>query len=34
MPIAVNIIPKTYAYGEFIIKKGEVPGGLHIIIEG
>lgn len=34
MPIAVNIIPKTYAYGEFIIKKGEIPAGLHIIIEG
>lgn len=34
MPIAVNIIPKTYAYGEFIIKKGEIPTGLHIIIEG
>jgi len=34
MPIALNIIPKTYAYGEFIIKKGEIPAGLHIIIEG
>jgi len=34
MPIAVNIIPRTYAYGDYIIKQGEVPPGLIIIAEG
>jgi hypothetical protein len=34
MPIAVNIIPKTYAYGDYIIKQGEVPPGLVIVAEG
>jgi len=34
MPIAVNIIPKTYSYGDYIIKQGEVPQGLIIVAEG
>lgn len=34
MPIAINIIPKIYSYGEFILKKGEIPPGLIIINEG
>lgn len=34
MPIAANITPKTFSYGEFLIKKGEVPPGLFYIAEG
>ena len=34
MPIAANITPKTFTYGEFLIKKGEVPPGLIYIVEG
>lgn len=34
MPIAVNIIPKTFSFGEFLIKQGEIPPGLMIITEG
>jgi hypothetical protein len=25
MPIAANIVPKTYSFGEFLVKRGEVP---------
>ena len=31
MPIAANIMPITYSFGEYIIKEGEVPEGLYII---
>jgi hypothetical protein len=34
MPIACNIIPKTYTYGEFLVKKDEIPPGLFIIKQG
>lgn len=34
MPIAANIVPRTYSYGEFLVKRGEVPQGLFIIIKG
>lgn len=34
MAIAANITPKTFKYGEFLIKKGEVPPGLIYIAEG
>ena len=34
MPICLNIIPRTYSYGEFLIKQGEVPPGLMIIVKG
>ena len=34
MAIAANITPKTFSYGEFLIKKGEVPPGLFYIAEG
>jgi hypothetical protein len=34
MPIACNIIPKTYSFGEYIVKKGEIPDGLFIINSG
>jgi hypothetical protein len=34
MPIAANIVPKTYSFGEFLVKRGEVPQGLFIIIKG
>ena len=33
-PLACNIVPKTYSYGEFLAKKGEKPPGLIIITEG
>mmetsp|Transcript_30936 Transcript_30936/g.30418 ORF Transcript_30936/g.30418 Transcript_30936/m.30418 type:complete len:112 (-) Transcript_30936:969-1304(-) len=34
MPIAVNMLPVTYSYGEYIIKEGEVPKGLYIVKSG
>lgn len=34
MPIAANIVPKSYSFGEFLVKRGEVPQGLFIIIKG
>jgi hypothetical protein len=34
MPIACNIIPKTYSYGEFLVEKGNIPEGLIVIAEG
>lgn len=34
VPIACNIKSQFYSYGEFIIKKGEIPPGLIIIIDG
>ena len=34
MPIAANIFPKTYSYGEFLVEKGNIPEGLFVIQEG
>jgi hypothetical protein len=34
MPIALNIEPKNYLYGQYIVKQGETPPGLIIIISG
>ena len=34
MPIAVNMTPIKYNYGEYIIKEGEIPKGLYIIKSG
>jgi len=34
MPIAANIFPKTYSYGEFLTEKGTIPPGLFVIQEG
>ena len=34
MPIAVNMIPCTFNFGEYIIKEGEVPQGLYIVKSG
>ena len=31
MPIPANIVPKTYSFGEFLVKRGE---GKFIIIKG
>ena len=34
IPIACNILPKTYSFGDLIVKAGEVPPGLVIIVQG
>ena len=34
MPIAVNMIPITFNFGEFIIREGEIPKGLYMIKTG
>lgn len=34
MRIAANVATKTYRYGEFLVKRGEVPKGLFLIIKG
>ena len=34
MPIALNIMPKNYSFGQYIVKQGEIPPGLVIIISG
>mmetsp|Transcript_10836 Transcript_10836/g.8058 ORF Transcript_10836/g.8058 Transcript_10836/m.8058 type:complete len:92 (+) Transcript_10836:1308-1583(+) len=34
MPIAVNMLPVTYSFGEYIIKEGEIPKGLYIVKSG
>ena len=34
MPIACNMIPKSYSFGEFILKEGEIPKGLYLIKSG
>jgi CRP-like cAMP-binding protein len=34
MPIACNMIPVTFNFGEYIIKEGDVPKGLYIIKSG
>lgn len=34
MRIAANIVTKTYQYGEYLVKRGEVPKGLFLIIKG
>ena len=34
MPIACNMIPKSFSFGEFILKEGEIPKGLYLIKSG
>lgn len=34
MPIACNMIPKIFNFGDHIVKEGEVPKGLYIIKSG
>ena len=34
MPIACNMVPVVYNYGEFIQKEGEVPKALYIVKSG
>jgi hypothetical protein len=34
MPIAANIFPRTYNFGEFLVEKGNIPPGLFVIQEG
>jgi CRP-like cAMP-binding protein len=34
MPIAVNMIPISFNFGEYIIREGEIPKGLYIIKSG
>ena len=34
MPIAVNMVPHKFKFGEFLIKEGEIPPGLFIIKSG
>lgn len=32
--IAANLVPKTFKYGEFLVKQGQVPKGLFVILKG
>lgn len=34
MPIALNLVPKYYRLGEYLVKKGQIPPGLLIIVSG
>jgi len=34
IPIACNMETRTYTFGEYLIKKGEIPKGLFILISG
>lgn len=34
MPIACNMLPRTYSFGEYILKEGEIPHGLYLIKSG
>lgn len=34
MPIACNMTPITYNFGEYIIKEGDIPKGLYLINSG
>lgn len=34
MPIACNMMPYEFSFGEYIIKEGELPKGLYIIKSG
>lgn len=34
MQLAYNIERKVYRYGEYLIKAGNIPNGMHIIIKG
>jgi len=34
MPIALNLEERTYSYGEYLTKRGQVPPGLMIVVEG
>ena len=34
MPIACNMLPKSFSFGEFILKEGDIPKGLYLIKSG
>ena len=34
LPLANAIVKRTYKFGEFILKEGDVPQGLYIVIKG
>lgn len=34
MPIALNLVPRYYRLGEYIVRKGQIPDGLMIIVSG
>jgi len=34
MRIAANLVTKTYSYGEYLVKQGQVPKGLFLILKG
>jgi CRP-like cAMP-binding protein len=34
LPLANNVVQKKFTFGEFIIKEGEVPRGLYMIVKG
>jgi len=34
MPVACNLKSKTFSFGDYIIREGEVPSGLYIIKSG
>ena len=34
IPLACNLNPISFKYGEYLIKEGEVPPGLIIIVQG
>lgn len=34
MPVACNLQSRTYSYGDYILKEGEIPKGLYIIKNG
>jgi len=34
MRIAANLVPKTFRYGEYLVRAGEVPKGLYLVLQG
>ena len=34
MRMAANLVTKTFKYGEYLVKQGQVPKGLFLILKG
>lgn len=34
MPVAANMQPRFFSFGEYILREGEIPKGLHLIKSG
>ena len=34
LPLANSIVKKKFTFGQYILKEGEIPKGLYIIVKG